>query len=593
MTTSMMERSAEPIDLIRLPSGTLLAGRYRTEELLGRGSIATVLRARDELRGQSVVLKAIDPLRSKDQISKQRLRRELEVLTKVAHPGVARVLGLEVIAGSDVLVLEYVEGETLAERLLRGHLGVEEALGVTTRLCEALEACHKVGVIHRDVKPANIVLHPDRGPVLLDFGMAWFTSAMTLTRTGALVGSPRYVAPELFESGHGDERVDVFGVGAVSYEMLTGRPLRIEDTIAEIARGGRAPPSPRSLVHEIPRSVERAVLRATAARPELRTFTVAELARSLRGEVSERALETSVACPSCGSARIVDLPFCPGCGATAEWKIQPGGFAVDVLDVEDAEVAWQWLERRHGEALEGRGRSRLRRPPLPLAVGVSEASAEALVAEAARSGVRAEVVRSGAFGPPLRLPIPRPAEIFAAAAAHLSSVMAVAAAGSMLGAPAWSLRTLPFLASAALVGLWLKAMRKPVLNTASERQGIRHSAMAWIVPKLQALGSPRARGIAAGAVARAAPVLLDDVSGLPEAARSEALASLASALDAAVEVDRLAGSISSRPRGAHAVDEQGGSAELELVHDFAVRRALEAADGITRALSVRTLPSEL
>ena len=103
-----------------------------------------------------------------------------------------------------------------------------------TSLAEALEACHAAGVIHRDLKPSNVMLHPTRGAVILDFGIAWFSAAANLTRTGAVIGSPQYMAPELFASSYVDARADVYAVGAMMFEMLTGRAMRLGSNVTEL-----------------------------------------------------------------------------------------------------------------------------------------------------------------------------------------------------------------------------------------------------------------------------------------------------------------------------------------------------------------------
>ncbi|MBI2375515.1 MAG: serine/threonine protein kinase [Deltaproteobacteria bacterium] len=585
--------SFEAPDFARLPIGARVGDRFKVEQLLARGAISTVLRASDELCGRAVVLKAMDPLRARDPLARQRFLRELDVLTRISHPGIAQVLGLEHIEGTDVLVLEYVEGETIAERLERGRMSAQQATRIAAGLCQALDACHKVGVIHRDLKPANVVLHPDRGPVVLDFGMAWFTSAMTLTRTGAVVGSPRYVAPELFESGHGDERVDVFGVGAILYEMLTGRPVRTEESVTQMATSRAPPASPRSMGLEVERSLDRVVMRAIERRPELRFFTVKELLAALEGRTGESSLEAQVACPRCASPRIVDLPICPGCGARAEWRIQPGPFAVEVVETKEPGAALGFLARRRRELVPSSLAERLEQPPFPLAVGVSEASAELLVAEAARAGLRAEIVRAGAFGPPLRLAAPRPSEVFRLAGLHLAAVLTLAVSGGAAGAPALALRALPFVVTAAILFAWLKRARRPMIPIPTDPESTPHPALAGLAIRLESLRSPRSRGIAAGAIARAAPVLLGDVKGLPDAAQEEALAQLELAVDSSVEADRMAEAITKHQRGAHGRDVVVDARDAALRHDLAVRRALEAAESITRALGVRTLPAEV
>src|SRR5207237_3530008 len=105
----------------------------------------------------------------------------------------------------------------------------------TAQLAAAVAACHEQGVLHRDLKPENVILHPERGPVVLDFGVAWFSTAANLTRTGAVIGSPQYLAPEVFSSSLADARADVYALGVMLFEMLTGRPVHLAGSVDELA----------------------------------------------------------------------------------------------------------------------------------------------------------------------------------------------------------------------------------------------------------------------------------------------------------------------------------------------------------------------
>src|SRR5262245_17112082 len=218
-----------------IPPRTVLFGRFEVEAKIADGTIATVYRARDLATSAEVALKVFDPLRGADPIAQRRFERELAALSRIEHPGAARGFDLLHGHGLDVLVLEYVEGESLATRLLRGPLRAREALELALKLADALDAMHRSDIVHRDLKPENIVLHPERGPVILDFGVAWLSSAMTLTRTGAIVGSPRYLAPEAFGASGTDQRVDIYALGAILFECLTGAPFRKAESVAELA----------------------------------------------------------------------------------------------------------------------------------------------------------------------------------------------------------------------------------------------------------------------------------------------------------------------------------------------------------------------
>ncbi len=185
----MSEAPGQPgITAFNIAPGTVICGRYTVKEKVADGAMATVYRAEDRSSDREVALKILDPLRGADPVGRARFEREFEVLVRLSHQGIAHCFRLERDGELDILVLEFVEGETLEARLARSRLSVDEALEITARLAEALGHCHQNDVLHRDLKPTNIILHPERGPVILDFGVAWFTSAANLTRTGAVVG---------------------------------------------------------------------------------------------------------------------------------------------------------------------------------------------------------------------------------------------------------------------------------------------------------------------------------------------------------------------------------------------------------------------
>ncbi len=593
-----------------IPAASLFAGRYRIVEKVAEGTVASVYRADDERGGFEVALKVFDPLRSADPIARLRFEREFAILSQVDHRGLARALRFERFAELDVLVMEYVEGDSLATRLARGRLEIDDALALMATLSRTLSDCHRAGVIHRDLKPSNVILHPQRGPVIVDFGVAWFSSALTLTRTGAIVGSPRYVAPETFRSRITDERADVYALGAILFEMLTGRPARQAESIAELAaRGFLDPPPPSSLRPELPEWIDRVVLRALAARPEDRFATMGELGVALErhGDLPGVRLDTRLSCSACGVPSIVDLPICPGCGRTLEWSLTPGVYAVQLLEVSDPRATAAWLRRRHGEALRSHWRwlaSRLARPPIPVAVGISRASADAICSSLRDLGARTEIVRARAvLGPPLAAPEATPKEIATTLSLHF---LATAVAFACLAFAATPVRFFPLVPIAvSLLGLLAVRAhaRRPLLKIrgGDPQAHLRTPLLERTASRLAALVTPRARSLAAAALARATPLFMA-TGAVDEAERSDATSALEAALDAALEVDLHARTLAEDDRallrhaterahrradrkGAKALEvEQDRHAETALAHDLAARRVLEACETLTRAL---------
>lgn len=215
----------------------LLAGRYEVIGALGSGAMGQVLRARDTRLGRDVALKMLPTDVASDPGRIERFRREAHVLARLRHANIASIYDLEEADGSHFLVLEYVPGRTLAERLREGPLPIEEGIALARQLAEALEAAHGQGCLHRDLKPANLVLTPEGSVKVLDFGLAktirldgdsldpWEPSALTaeLTADGALLGTVGYMSPEQVRGQPLDRRTDIWAYGCILYEVFSGR----------------------------------------------------------------------------------------------------------------------------------------------------------------------------------------------------------------------------------------------------------------------------------------------------------------------------------------------------------------------------------
>src|SRR5881296_2597474 len=233
-------------------------GFLQITAILGRGGMGEVYRARDTKLKREVAIKILPEEFSRDPDRVARFQREAEVLASLNHPNIAAIHSLEEAEGSRFLVLEFVEGETLAERIRRGAIPVEEALNMARCICEALEVAHEKGIMHRDLKPANIKLTPDGKVKVLDFGLAKaiasdpspgasrrplpegeaFSNSPTLlsmaaTTAGVILGTAAYMAPEQAKGKMVDRRADIWAFGVVLYEMLTGRMLFSGETTSE------------------------------------------------------------------------------------------------------------------------------------------------------------------------------------------------------------------------------------------------------------------------------------------------------------------------------------------------------------------------
>src|SRR5262249_31859343 len=218
-----------------LTIGTQL-GSHEITALLGKGGMGEVYRARDLKLKREVAIKILPEEFSRDLDRISRLQREAEVLASLNHPNIAAIHDLQEANGTRYLVLELVEGETLADRLKRGLIPIDEALEIATHICEALEAAHEKGIVHRDLKPANIKLNPSGQVKVLDFGLAKvadvqatadFSNSPTLlsgSMPGVIMGTAAYMSPEQAKGKESDRTADVWALGCVLYEMLTGQP---------------------------------------------------------------------------------------------------------------------------------------------------------------------------------------------------------------------------------------------------------------------------------------------------------------------------------------------------------------------------------
>jgi eukaryotic-like serine/threonine-protein kinase len=239
-----------------LPAGARLAA-YEILTLIGSGGMGEVYRARDTKLNRDVAIKILPSEFALDPERLARFKREAQVLASLNHPNIAQIYGFEESAGILALVLEFVEGSTLADRLTQGPIAIDEALPIAKQIADALEAAHEQGIIHRDLKPANVAIREDGTVKVLDFGLAkgleppaasnpTVTASPTITtpamtELGVILGTAAYMAPEQAKGRSADKRSDVWAFGCVLYEMLAGTPAfggdDVTDVIAAVVRG--------------------------------------------------------------------------------------------------------------------------------------------------------------------------------------------------------------------------------------------------------------------------------------------------------------------------------------------------------------------
>ena len=246
---------------------------YSVTALIGEGGMGQVYQATDTKLNRQVALKILPEAFASDPDRLARFQREAQVLASLNHPGIAQIHGLEEQDGTKALVLELVEGPTLADRIAQGPIPVEEALPIAKQIAEALEAAHEQGIIHRDLKPANIKLRPDGTVKVLDFGLAKATAdpgigasdptesptlSGTNTRMGIILGTAAYMSPEQAAGQAVDRRCDYWAFGVVLVEMLTGRRLFDGETASHVlAKVLEGPIDLEQLPDEVPPAFRR------------------------------------------------------------------------------------------------------------------------------------------------------------------------------------------------------------------------------------------------------------------------------------------------------------------------------------------------
>jgi serine/threonine protein kinase len=276
--------------------GALLAGRYRLVRLLGEGRSGTVYQAKDTQTHEKVAVKLLYPQLARVRDHLRRFSREFDLMQRVEHPHVVKAIAFGEqpdggdLAGSWYIVMEFVEGRRLGEVLEGGALEVDRAAHVLLAVAKALEAAHTIGVVHRDVAPSNVLLGRSRtGEVVkvLDFGVARLQGGdEALTDVGVKLGTAEYMAPEYVEEGKLDARSDLYGLGILSYAMLTGAPPFVGPTLKVMQDQVNSPPTPPSIrAPALPQWLEvltmRLLAKDPAARPASATEVVAEITANL------------------------------------------------------------------------------------------------------------------------------------------------------------------------------------------------------------------------------------------------------------------------------------------------------------------------
>jgi serine/threonine protein kinase len=266
--------------------GDVLDGRFAILEVIGRGGMASVLKATDALTGRLVALKIPLIELERDSVFRERFQREIEIGRMLDHPAIIRIVPVD-RPSRLYLPMEFVQGQTLWDRMRHERpLPLDEALCIARQLCDGLEHLQQRQVFHRDLKPTNVMLCLDGSLRIMDFGVAMTAAARRLTLAGAKgIGTPEYMAPEQVQGRRGDHRADIYSVGAILYEMTTGRrPYGEQPDMYSVAKARLVgdPVAPRAYNPSLSPAVEEIVLHALARHPDDRYRSAADLRTDLQ-----------------------------------------------------------------------------------------------------------------------------------------------------------------------------------------------------------------------------------------------------------------------------------------------------------------------
>ena len=289
-------------------------GSYEIVALIGAGGMGEVYRAHDDRLNRDVAIKTLPAAFAVDPDRLMRFKREAQLLASLNHTNIAAIYGLEEHDGVSALVLELIEGPTLADRIASGPLAIDEALPIARQIAEALEGAHEQGIVHRDLKPANVKVRPDGTVKVLDFGLAKALQPLTaesrdtpvaptitspaLTQLGVILGTAAYMSPEQAKGRPADKRGDVWAFGAVLYEMLSGqRAFKGEDISEVLAAVLRQDVDWAALPSAVPSAVRRLIARCLERDPKRRLRDIGEARIALDGPFEPPSVEPRARVP--------------------------------------------------------------------------------------------------------------------------------------------------------------------------------------------------------------------------------------------------------------------------------------------------------
>jgi hypothetical protein len=550
-----------------LSAGTRLRGRYEIIDEIGRGGFSVVYRATDHEVGAAVAIKLLVPPPAAAMVARERLRREVLAVRSLAHASVVRIFDLFDEGPWSLVVMELVVGGDLhAEVQQRGPLAPDRVAAVGRQVADALAHAHRRGILHRDLKPKNILLDEQGQARLTDFGSARLAGEETITRTGGFVGTVEYGAPEAFAGSPADARSDLYSLGMTLYFAATGTlPGRASPHLppTPMPDGQRA----RVLRPDVPAWLDEAIAVATRARPGDRFATAALLADALGGNTPVApSIATAEACLGCGGDDPLGTGICPACGPA---EGEPTLVVVDAPATERTRIERHLAASFPGQPSAVREAAAGRRPLLEASRSAAQRAVEALAS-------RQIATRTMAARRALRL-LPRDLVVLAVAITVVGSVAGLLVNPTLLV-------TTPLVA-ASLLGLGLSSARAPLWRMNPARR-----PLAPVIAHLPA-GGPRTL---ASDIARTGRELLERHPDPELAARvADLVAGAGAAAQALVGVDaaarRLEAARQSSTRPPAALLEAAACAEG--ARDGLLQRMLEALAALATAQSESARPA--
>jgi serine/threonine protein kinase len=272
------------LEFRRLKRGDILAQRYEVIEELGSGAMGKIYKVKDIKIGEKMAMKILNPEITSDGTTVLRFKNELRLARTITHKNVCRMFEINEDQGMVFITMEYISGEDLKRTLIRiGQLSPGKSIIITKQICAGLTAAHQMGVIHRDLKPQNIMLDQEGNVRIMDFGIARSEQAKGLTETGVIIGTPEYISPEQLEGLELDQRADIYSLGVILYEMLTGMvPFEGETPLNVVLKHKtQIPKDPHEINPQIPHKLKRVVLKCLAKDREKRFKSAWELSETL------------------------------------------------------------------------------------------------------------------------------------------------------------------------------------------------------------------------------------------------------------------------------------------------------------------------